>query len=375
MSELLELEDARYAAQYFIDYFSEAKGDISEYMRRNKVHTMESLPNSLPGIGPEDEFFHDYSMSPEDMEFEIEETTVDKWFSYLQLVSSHNVQTSIPGKSMVWLVKEKNTNKIVGFVRFGSPVINSKPRNEYLGEPLNSSNKDMMDRFNKSVIMGFVIIPVQPFGFNYLGGKLLAAMCCSHHARRSLNKKYDANICGFETTSLYGSSKSASQYDGMKPFLRYTGLTDSRFLPPLNNDNFHEMHDWFKRKLERDLVDPGANSRKLKAQGAMIGITRKSLGDDSLKSKLDECISEAIEMQERKRSFICNYGYTNLADYLTLKTDKLQKAENWDRYELENVISWWKKKAVKRHESLKKDGRLREELEVWNRSSDIDIIR
>ena len=112
MSELLDLEDARYAAQYFIDYFSEAKGDISEYMRRNKVHTMQSLPNSLPGIGPEDEFFQDYTMSPSDMEFEIEETTVDKWFSYLQLVSSHNVQTSIPGKSMVWLVAMRKSQVV-----------------------------------------------------------------------------------------------------------------------------------------------------------------------------------------------------------------------------------------------------------------------
>ena len=29
------------------------------------------------------------------------------------------------------------------------------------------------------------------------------------------------NLCMFETTSLYGNSKSASQYDGMKPYLRY----------------------------------------------------------------------------------------------------------------------------------------------------------
>ena len=64
---------------------------------------------------------------------------------------------------------------------------------------------------------GFVIVPTQPFGFNYLGGKLLAALCCSHEVREKLNKKYDMNLVMFETTSLYGNSKSASQYDGMKP--------------------------------------------------------------------------------------------------------------------------------------------------------------
>ena len=51
----------------------------------------------------------------------------------------------------------------------------------------------------------------------------------------------------FETTSLYGSSKSSSQYDGMKPFLRYKGNTDSDFAPLINDDNFLKLNDWFKK--------------------------------------------------------------------------------------------------------------------------------
>ena len=62
--------------------------------------------------------------------------------------------------------------------------------------------------------MGFVIV-LTAFGFNYLGGKLLVHLCCSHEVREKLNKKYDMNLVMFETTSLYGNSKS-SQYDGMK---------------------------------------------------------------------------------------------------------------------------------------------------------------
>ena len=34
--------------------------------------------------------------------------------------------------------------------------------------------------FNRHAAMGFVIVPSQPFGYNYLGGKLLALLCCSH---------------------------------------------------------------------------------------------------------------------------------------------------------------------------------------------------
>ena len=78
------------------------------------------------------------------------------------------------------MVYETNTNKISGFIRLGSPTINSKPRNEFLGKPLDTKNKEVMKRFNDSSIMGFSIVPSQPFGFNYLGGKLLAGICCSH---------------------------------------------------------------------------------------------------------------------------------------------------------------------------------------------------
>ena len=92
---------------------------------------------------------------------------------------------------------------------------------------------------NRHTAMGFVIVPSQPFGYNYLGGKLLALLCCSHFARETISKVFDKEIALFETTSLYGSTTSASQYDGLKPFMRYKGLTESKFTPLLHDDAFH----------------------------------------------------------------------------------------------------------------------------------------
>jgi hypothetical protein len=71
------------------------------------------------------------------------------------------------------------------------------------------------------------------------------------------------------------------------------------------------------------------------------------------------------------------YGYSNTKDVLLGKTDTLQKAENFDRFELPEVIKWWKKLATKRHNNLMSDGRIRKELEVWNQNTidKIDIIR
>ena len=71
------------------------------------------------------------------------------------------------------------------------------------------------------------------------------------------------------------------------------------------------------------------------------------------------------------------FGYENSREYILRETDELKKSQVWDRHELENVIQWWKNKASKRYESLKADGRLRTELEIWKRDNidTIDIIR
>ena len=60
------------------------------------------------------------------------------------------------------------------------------------------------------------------------------------------------------------------------------------------------------------------------------------------------------------------------------KTDKLIKNEiNFDKFYLKNLVQWWKKKATKRFDKLKKENKLRTELEVWNEQTlnTIDIIR
>ena len=111
------------------------------------------------------------------------------------------------GNCVGWFMK-RIPRKVLGFIRFGSPTINSKPRNLWLGKAPNLSI------FNRHAAMGFVIVPSQPFGYNYLGGKLLALLCCSHFARETLNKVFEKDIALFETTSLYGSTTDASQYDG-----------------------------------------------------------------------------------------------------------------------------------------------------------------
>lgn len=375
---ILSLDDARYAAGVFIDFFEDIDR-IDGYLRKVKLERISKLPTTLPGFGPEDEMFDAFDMHPRDMEFSVVPLDSSRFATYLEVTSSHANEMSIPGKMFLLGVFEKNTQKLVGMIRLGSPTINSKPRNVFLGKPLNTTDPAVMKRFNDSAIMGFVIVPTQPFGYNYLGGKLLAGICCSHQVRRMVNEKYDSNICLFETTSLYGSTKSASQYDGMKPFLRYIGLTDSNFAPCLNDDLYRSLYRWFVEKNDKvHLIHDDATSKKMKRQSKMISIIKNSLkgDDDETYNRFCQTMQNALQLTEKKRTYICSYGYDNVSDYLNLETDTLTKKENYDRFELESIIEWWKKKASNRFENLQREGRIKNKLETWNTNADeIEIIR
>ena len=257
---------AEWAADKFIDYFQNFSS-IEDYLRYAKGQAVSSMA-VIPGISDKDAFLNE-DMHPQDMDFEVkfvgdrfqDSISQDIYIKYLTATSSHVIEHNIPGRELRWMVYEKNTKKIVGFIRFGSPTINSKPRNIWLGKAPDLS------RFNRHAVMGFAIVPSQPFGFNYLGGKPLALMCVSHYAREQVSKVFEKDIALFETTSLYGSTTSASQYDGLKPFIRYKGLTDSKFLPLLHREKFHELHNAFTEWNDNQpLTENRASSKKMKRQ-------------------------------------------------------------------------------------------------------------
>jgi hypothetical protein len=73
-----------------------------------------------------------------------------------------------------------------------------------------------------------------------------------------------------------------------------------------------------------------------------------------------------------------DYGFSNVKDVLTGKTDTLvPNPENYDKFYLDNLIKWWKNKATNRFNRLKETDCLRTKLEVWNEDTinTIDIIR
>jgi hypothetical protein len=365
-------ENAIIAADKFINYFKNFS-NLEDYLR----HVKKSVITYSNELGETTDDFFNMDIHPEEMDFDIrlvgdrfKSIPQDYYKKMLRIVSSHNNEDNIPGRELRLVVYEKNSNEIIGFIRLQSPLINSKPRNEWLGKPPDLSI------FNRHTVMGFAIVPSQPFGYNYLGGKLLALICISHFIREKLNKVFEKDIALFETTSLYGSTSSSSQYDGLKPFIRHKGLTDSKFIPTLYGEAFHDLHDMFKRLNNgKPLTDNKASSKKLKRQTKMIAIIRNSLKDENKLKEFNDAIERALNLTEKKRFYISDYGYGNVREVLRGEQDKLIRGPNWDKFHLDNIISWWKRKAGKRYEKLKQEGRFRTEVELWTEDDNIQIIR
>ena len=114
----LTRDQALHVANVFKDYF-ENIGSTEQYMRDEKLKDLESLPATL--FPPEDDLFSDFTMHPNDMEIEVCEIPNDTWETLVAITSSH-VNKAPVGRNIQLAVKEKNTGKILGFIRLGSPV-------------------------------------------------------------------------------------------------------------------------------------------------------------------------------------------------------------------------------------------------------------
>ena len=114
-------------------------------------------------------------------------------------------------------------------------------------------------------------------------------------------------------------------------------------------------------------------------QTKMVGIIKASLKEHDTKA-YDMFMNEmekATGVTTQKRFYMSEYGFSNTKDVLLGKTNHLTKAENYDRFELENITKWWKKLATKRYIKMIREDKVRRELEVWNKDTmnKIDIIR
>jgi hypothetical protein len=299
-----------------------------------------------------------------------------------QIITSLPLESQI-GRQIMIGVKEKTTNTYVGYVRMASPVLSIKPRNDYFGETVKATS------VNKHMINGAIIVPVQPFGYNYLGGKLLALIACSHEVRMMLKEKYGEKIepCFFETTSLYGDIKGVSQYDGMKPFIRYQAMTESDlFLFPTE-----EVYVPIRAKMRElygnpewngNIVDPIPSAPKMREFNKAISILKIHLKhyDEESYKEFNLFTKESMKAKTKKRFYYSDFGFDNVREHVNSGGEiPLKEGQNFHKHNLDYMIEWWKNKAQKRFESLKERGMVRNGLEIYTldtiNNNSIDMVR
>jgi len=349
------------------DYFLERKKEKIEGIEHDK-HTQK--------------MFNDYTMNPSDMNFELEVMVGRDFNPSTQIITSLPLESQI-GRQIMLAVKETNTDKYVGFIRMASPVLSIKPRNEFFGETIQAT------AVNRHMINGAIIVPVQPFGYNYLGGKLLALIACSHPIRRMLKEKYGEKIetCFFETTSLYGDLKGVSQYDGMKPFIRYQAMTESDlFLFPTS-----EMYEPIKRRMRElygkeewngNTVDPKPSGPKMREFNKAISILKNHLKhyNEETYKEFYQFTKSNMKAKTKKRYYYSDFGFDNVKEHVNSGGDiPLREGQNFHKHELDYMFEWWKNKAQRRFEKLKTEGRVRTNLEIYTKNSidnkEVDMVR
>jgi hypothetical protein len=372
-------EEETYTLVANLTNFYEELDTIQDYfLERKKEKVVDLDPDKYIG-----DFFTDYNMEPKDMDISVEVIDGKTFTPSTQLVTSLPLESQI-GRQITLGVKENTTDKWIGFIRLASPVLSIKPRNDLFGGTIKAT------QVNKHMFNGAIIVPTQPFGYNYLGGKLLALICSSHYVLDLWKDKYGDKVepCFMETTSLYGDIKGVSQYDGLKPFIRYGSMTESDLFLFPSEEVYMYIRDYLrplygKEEWGGNMVDPGPSGPKMREFNKIISILKNHLRVFSKRRYEDfhKFTKEKMKAKTKKRYYYSNFGYDNVIEHVMSNGEvPLKKRDNFDRYTLDSVIEWWRPKAQRRFEKLQEEGRLRNELEIYtnetlNSDVKIDMVR
>ena len=156
------------------------------------------------------------------------------------------------GRNLNFIVKDKITKKYLGVICISSDFLDLTPRDKYIGWDRELKTKKMI---NHSAI-GSTIVPLQPLGFNYVGGKLLALLCLSDDVQEKWKELYGDVLAAVTTTSLYGKTKAGglSQYDNLDYWQSMGFTSGSVSFEPLQETRYM-IREWLKTNHTRKYFD------------------------------------------------------------------------------------------------------------------------
>lgn len=351
----MEIQETIRLFDILLDFYNSIDS-METYMLSKKVDKVKNIDFTKL----KDLMFNE-DMDPMDMDISFEVCSNKFFMDFSNGISTASVESQI-GRQLCLAVKENKTQKYLGVIRLASPILNISTRNNIFGHTLGTK------KVNAHFINGQSIIPSQPFGYNMLGGKLIALISISNEVRSMLDKKYPMSLSFFETTSLYGSLTAVSQYDGLRPFLKNGGMTESKSLLLLPPDSV-----WieFSKSMQAEYgTVKWTSAPKINEFKRFLKILSNNLseaGESDRVCKL-EAMKKGLKLFTAKRYYYTNYGFKNWKDHIE-HGEKLISGDNY-KWNFDNLVSWWKVKASKRYNKLKTEGRIKNDIEVW----DIDSI-
>jgi hypothetical protein len=171
-------------------------------------------------------------------------------YSYLKKKTSSLPMTVNVGRQIRILVKDKKSNKYIGLLCLSSDVYSLGERDRYVSQ-YNVCNLDKSELLKRYLNIS-CCVPLQPFGYNTCGGKLLVSLVFSKEVFDYHLKKYDQPIYGFVTTSVHGKS---IQYDRLKE-IKLIGFTKG-FGSIQTPDELYEVCKNYNNKY--NVVPPDTN--------------------------------------------------------------------------------------------------------------------
>lgn len=280
-------------------------------------------------------------------------------FAWLMVrVFCHTMEFSqTPGRFLKFLITDGNEDnpRYLGATSVSSDVITITTRDQYIG--WTSKNK-LIDKKLVHSSIGSCIMSTQPFGYNFLGGKLVACLVTSSVVRDVWKKLYGQTLVGMTTTSLYGSY---SMYNSLKWWHKCGSSTGK--IPIKPDDTVYKIwHDWIKEN--RSVEYEKKMTQKENVSGPVTGAKQRviSMIFQTLNIKTQDYV------HGYERGVYYSPFYNNTKEYLCGKiTDDQLVMKQLFVDDKKAIFDWWKPKAKDRYLKLKKEGNLKTDTLFYNK--------
>jgi hypothetical protein len=263
---------------------------------------------------------------------------VEEW-NAIRTFSSTMKNNSNIGRNLYYIVRDEISGKYLGVVCISSDFLDLTPRDKAIGWPRDIKTSQSM--INHTAI-GSTIVPLQPLGYNYMGGKLLALLCLSDTVQKDWKERYGDVLAGVTTTSLYGKTKTdgLSQYDNLEHWNKMGFSSGSVAFEPSRSTK-KMIFDWLKQNHTRKYFEWWEAKN---TQGLPLKRDHKNRSLHFAYPKLN--IPKEKTRTEHQRGIYFSPLYNNTNEFLCkqITEDKLVKSFDTSVEALTNI---WKTKYAK----------------------------